>query len=62
MSKNYCSGGGFGWKDTTPEKEREIKSYQREWFWCGTPEQHYLVERLLTRIQELEEKVEKLQK
>ena len=58
MSKcNYTQGGGSGWDKDTTEKEREISSYKREWFWGGTPEQHFLVERLLTRVQDLEETV-----
>jgi hypothetical protein len=37
------------------EREKEILSYQRAWFWGGNKEQYDLMEKLLKRIYYLED-------
>ena len=42
------------------EREKEILSYQRAWFWRGNNEQYELMKKLLERIYYLEDIVKEL--
>ena len=42
------------------EREKEILSYQRAWFWGGNNEQYELMKKLLERIYYLEDIVKEL--
>ena len=62
MKQNYANNIPKGFReDKLTEREREIVSYTRAWFWGGTDDQTFLMKRLLERIHYLEDTVEELQ-
>lgn len=60
--KNYANNHpGHSWEEhKMSERDKEIVSYQRSWFWGGTGDQTFLMRRLLERIHKLEDEVELL--
>ena len=61
MKINYANNIPKGYReDKLTEREREIVSYNRAWFWGGTDDQTFLMKRLLERIHYLEDIVEEL--
>ena len=61
MKKNYADNIPKSHQEAKlTEREREVVSYNRAWFWGGTNEQTFLMKRLLERIHYLEDTVEEL--
>jgi hypothetical protein len=64
MSRNYANNHpGHSWDEhKMSERQKEITSYNRSWFWGGTEDQTFLMRRLLERIHYLEDTVEELKR
>ena len=60
MNKNYVDNIPSQWEYDLNEREKEICSYQRAWFWGGDKNQYDLMEKLLKRIHYLEDTVKEL--
>jgi hypothetical protein len=62
MENNYVNNHpGHSWEEyKITEREKEILSYTRCWFWGGTHQEQYLMRKLLERIHKLEDEIVKL--